>query len=91
MLHNPHGREVRLAQSEARRAKFAAALREVTERIPEQESQRLLASVTALCSAAGWETIRDNWELSGPAAAAAVQWAVRTLIDASADPSDDGR
>jgi AcrR family transcriptional regulator len=81
MLHHPSGRAVRLAHAEARRHKFAQALREITERLTEDPAQRLLASVTVLCSASGWETMRDNWDLSGIAAAEAAQWAVQALID----------
>jgi AcrR family transcriptional regulator len=81
MLHSPHGRSIRLAHAQARRHKFEQALRPVTDALPEASSQRLLASVTALCSAAGWETMKDNWGLSGSAAAEAAQWAIRILID----------
>ena len=81
MLHSPHGRSIRLAHAEARRDKFDAALRPVTMSLGETQKQRLLAAVTALCSASGWETMKDNWGLSGPAAANAAQWAVQALID----------
>jgi AcrR family transcriptional regulator len=81
MLHNRYGRAVRLAHADARRKKFSDALRELVDVLPQDNSQRLLAAVTALCSASGWETMKDNWRLSGPAAAAAAQWAVQALID----------
>jgi AcrR family transcriptional regulator len=81
MLHSPHGRSIRLAHAEARREKFDRALQPVTSALSAAAAQRLLAAVTALCSAAGWETMKDNWGLSGSDAAAAAQWAVRILID----------
>ena len=81
MLHSPHGRSIRLAHAAARRDKFEAALRPVTMALGESQKQRLLAAVTALCSASGWETMKDNWGLSGSAAADAAQWAVKALID----------
>ncbi|MGE0801043.1 MAG: TetR/AcrR family transcriptional regulator [Lautropia sp.] len=81
MLHHPHGQGARLAHAAARRAKFAEALREVTRGMPAAATRRLLAAVTALCSASGWETMKDNWGLSGAAAAQAAQWAVQALID----------
>ena len=80
MLHHPLGRDARLAHAAARREKFAMALREVTGGMPTAEARHLLAAVTALCSASGWETMKDNWGLSSPAAAEAAQWAVRALI-----------
>jgi AcrR family transcriptional regulator len=89
MLHNPYGRAVRLAHAEARRKKFAEALKEVTDSLPDDAGRRLLAAVTALCSASGWETMKDNWELSGEAAADAAQWAVRALIDEARKPAAD--
>lgn len=81
MLHHPHGRAARLAAAAARRTKFAEALREVTGGMSPEATRRLLAAVTALCSASGWETMKDNWGLSGPAAAEAAQWAVHALIN----------
>ncbi len=81
MLHNPYGREVRIANAAARREKFADALREVTATLSPVATRRFLAAVTAICSASGWESMRDNWGLSGPAAAEAAQWAVHALIN----------
>lgn len=81
MLHNPYGRAVRIDQAAARREKFRLALAEVLAGLTEQEQLNLMAAVTVLCSAQGWESIKDNWGLSGAAAAQAAQWAVRTLID----------
>lgn len=81
MLHHPHGRAVRLAHAEARRAKFAGALQEITEKLPEETARQFLAAVTTLCSASGWESMKDNWGLSGPRSAKAAQWAVQALIN----------
>jgi AcrR family transcriptional regulator len=81
MLHHPLGRDARLAHAAARREKFAEALREVTSGMPTVEARRLLAAVTALCSVSGWETMKDNWGLTGPAAAEAAQWAVHALVN----------
>lgn len=83
MMHDPYGRAVRASNAEARRKKFAAALRPVIETLPEAEAGRLLASVTVLCSATGWESMKDNWQMSGSDAAAAAQWAIRNLIAAA--------
>lgn len=81
MLHNPYGRAVRLTHAEARREKFGNALQEVAHRLSKQDAQHLLAAVTVLCSASGWESMKDNWGLSGAAAAKAAQWAVQSLIE----------
>lgn len=81
MLHHPHGRTVRLAHAETRRGKFRVALKDVIEALPAKAGRNLLASVTALCSASGWETMKDNWGMTGSAAAQAAQWAVRSLIE----------
>ncbi len=81
MLHDPHGRAVRVANADARRHKFSEALKPLVDMLPETDATRLLASVTVLCSAAGWESMKDNWQLSGTAAGEAAQWAVAALID----------
>lgn len=81
MLHNPHGRAVRLAHAQARRQKFAHALAEVTETMTPAAAKQLLATVTTICSASGWESMKDNWGLTGRALAEAAQWAVETLIN----------
>jgi AcrR family transcriptional regulator len=81
MMHDPHGRAVRVANADARRNKFSEALKPVVDMLPEAEATRLLASVTVLCSATGWESIKDNWQLSGTSAAEVAQWAVKALID----------
>lgn len=81
MLHHPLGRDARLAHAAVRRDKFAGALREVTRGMLPADARHLLAAVTALCSASGWETMKDNWGLSGPAAAEAAQWAVQALVN----------
>lgn len=80
MLHHPLGRDARLAHAAARREKFAEALGDVSMGMTARKTRYLLAAVTALCSASGWETMKDNWGLSGPAAAEAAQWAIQALI-----------
>ncbi|MFI0849423.1 hypothetical protein [Mesorhizobium sp. IMUNJ 23232] len=81
MLHDPHGRTARLGSGEARREKFSEALKDVLAGLDLSERMRLLASVQVLFSAAGWETMRDYWDLSSPEAADAAQWAIQALIE----------
>jgi AcrR family transcriptional regulator len=83
MLHNPYGRAVRLAQAEARQEKFRLALDRIVAPLPPEDRRNLLASVTVLCSATGWEMMKDTWRLSGVSAAEAAQWAIRNLIGAA--------
>jgi AcrR family transcriptional regulator len=83
MTHDLHGRAVRVANSDARRKKFSEALKPVIDELPQVEATQLLASVTVLCSATGWESMKDNWQLSGASAAKAAQWAVKALIEAA--------
>lgn len=90
MLHHPYGRAIRIEQAEARREKFRLALASLLETMSEGEGTGLLAAVTVMCSATGWESMRDNWGLSGPAAAEAAQWAVRALIDGARGRSGAG-
>jgi AcrR family transcriptional regulator len=90
MLHNAYGRAVRLDNAEARREKFQLALATITNDLSEEEARSLLVAVTVLCSATGWESIKDNWGLTGPAAADAAQRAVRSLIDGARGRSGAG-
>jgi len=80
MMHDPHGRRVRMGNADARRAKFRDALKPLIAGLDEEDATGLLASVSAICSASGWEMIKDNWHLKGPAAARAAQWGVASLI-----------
>lgn len=80
MLHDPQGRATRLAHSEARRARLRNALQPVLAQLDATARRRLLVSIHALISAAGWETMRDYGRVSSPEAADAAQWAVATLI-----------
>ena len=86
MLHNPHGRAVRISFAQARQAKFEFALRDVLDPLAVAERTRILATVTVLCSASGWESMKDNWQLDGHAAAEAAQWAVAALIRRAGEP-----
>lgn len=81
MMHDSYGRAVRVANADARRKKFSEALRPVIDRLPEEDATRLLASVTVICSATGWESMKDNWQLSGASAAEVAEWAVKALIE----------
>ncbi len=83
MMHDPYGRSVRVANADARRRKFSEALKPVISTLPKEDATRLLASVTVICSATGWESMKDNWQLSGAEAAEAAEWAVKALIDAA--------
>lgn len=83
MLHDRNGREVRLAQADARRKRLRMALKDVLAPLGAKEREHLLASVQLIASAAGWESMKDNWGLSGKAAGEAAQWAVMSLIDAA--------
>jgi AcrR family transcriptional regulator len=83
MMHDPHGRAVRVANSDTRRKKFSEALKPLIDELPQAQATHLLASVTVLCSAMGWESMKDNWQLSGASAAEAAQWAVKALIEAA--------
>lgn len=81
LMHDPSGRAVRKANAEARRLKFRQALEPVLSNLTAAEATRVLASVTAICSANGWEMMKDNWGLQGEDAAEAARWAVKALID----------
>lgn len=87
ILHHPYGRSIRLAHAEQRREKFRSALSPIIEGLASDKALDLLASVSALCSATGWEMMRDTWRIDTAAAGTAAQWAVGALISAAARES----
>ena len=80
MLHDPQGKIIRLSGAKERRAKFRDSLEEVLGGLKPVDQRRLLASTQVLLSAAGWETMKDYWDLTSDEAADAAQWAISTLI-----------
>lgn len=83
MLHDRNGRAVRVGQADARRKRLRMALKDAPAALGAKERERLLASVQLLASAAGWESMKDNWGLTGKQAAEAAQWAVSALVAAA--------
>ena len=80
MLHDVHGRATRLAGRQTRQARFRGSLKEILNRLEPADQTRLLASVQVLSSAAGWETMKDYWDITSVEAADAAQWAIGALL-----------
>lgn len=80
MLHDAQGRATRMGKTAVRQAKLQTALAEVLVPLKPVERRRLLASVQALLSAAGWETMKDYCDTTSVEAADAAQWAIGVLI-----------
>jgi AcrR family transcriptional regulator len=91
LMHDPLGRDVRKANAEARRLKFERALEPVLSSLGEPGATRLLASITAICSANGWEMMKDNWGLGAEEAAGAARWAVTALVEAAQNTEPDAQ
>jgi AcrR family transcriptional regulator len=90
MLHDRNGRETRVDHAPARRERLRLALQDLLAGLTPEEQTNLLASVQLLASAAGWESMKDNWDLTGEQAAKAAQWAVKALLaTVGADRSAD--
>lgn len=89
MLHTRHGRATRLAHSAARRAKFETSLAAMTAELDASTARGRVAAIAALCSATTWETLKDEWEMTGPEAARAVQAAVAALVSEVAQSAPD--
>lgn len=83
MLHDPNGREVRLAHAPERRKRLRVALEDLLSDLEPGLQEKLLASVQILASAAGWESMKDNWNLTSDQAASAAGWAVGALLGAA--------
>jgi hypothetical protein len=81
MLHDPNGRAARLRQVEARRKRARLALGRELSHLKGGERDKVLAAAQLLSSAAAWESMKDNWNLSGAQAASASQGAIGALLD----------
>jgi AcrR family transcriptional regulator len=72
---------VRSIRRRERLEKLRAALREVTDGLPEDEAQQAFAVFAYLNSMLAWVTMREEAGLDGKQVGAAVAWAMRVLID----------
>jgi AcrR family transcriptional regulator len=80
MLHDPLGREARIAQAQARRAELRKALKDELVDVAPDDQKRLLVAVQLFMSAAGWETMKDYWGLNAAEMTATTTWAVQSLV-----------
>ncbi|RYH00148.1 MAG: TetR/AcrR family transcriptional regulator [Alphaproteobacteria bacterium] len=78
-ITTPIGRELRASQDDARRAAFISSVESVAPDLDAAGQQQAAAILQLLYSAHTWLSLREQWSLSGEAAAGAAVWAVRTL------------
>lgn len=82
LLASPAGMAIRNRGGPEGRAAFVEALGpRLTDYAPEERAM-IVAVFVAIFSSPFWEVLRDRGGLDGPAAQRAVQWAMRSLVNA---------
>lgn len=76
-----HGRTVREAGRKHRLVAYQKAMAEVTPNLPADEARRYLALIAYLFSSRTWQTLKDEWGMSGEESGKATSWALRVLVE----------
>jgi AcrR family transcriptional regulator len=84
----PQGREMRAALDPQRRRAFSAIARGIAPHATPRQRERLAAILQLLHSAHAWMSLREQWDMDGPEAAAATRWAIEALAAAAAVPTE---
>lgn len=79
-ITTPQGREMRSALNDARRRAFMAIVGECAPGTTTAERRQYAAVLQLLHSAYAWDSLREQWNLSGKESARATRWALETLI-----------
>lgn len=75
-----HGREMRGSLNELRRHTFLDALAEATRDLSPEDKAKAAGVIQLLYSAYTWLSLREQWNVTGKAAAEAAGWAIETLL-----------
>jgi AcrR family transcriptional regulator len=81
MLVEPDGRAARLADVAERRRAAVALVRNEVPGLDRATRERVAAAVQILTVAATWQSLREYWDLDGPAAAETSALAIELLLD----------
>lgn len=76
----PQGRALRMAVKDKRSADFLAATAQATKALSPEEARLATAVVQLMAGGHAWIEMRQQWDLTGEQMAAAVGWAMRTLL-----------
>lgn len=79
-LTTPQGREMRAALNDRRRRAFRALVAEAAPSLEPEVRTQAAAILQLLHSAHAWLSLREQWGLDGPQAAAATRWAIQIIL-----------
>jgi len=79
-LSNPAGREMRLQVVPRRQEAYRKILARELEGVDAKTARNAYCVIQMLFSARAWDSISENWGLSGKQAAEACSWAIRILL-----------
>jgi len=74
------GRAMRNAMKPERVRAFRSAYGEVTAALPEPDRTWAIAAMQLMTSGLAWCDMRDQWDMDGPAIAAATRWAIEAML-----------
>lgn len=80
VMASAEGRAIRNVMKPERVAAFRAMLAERVAALPETDRTAATAAIQYLGSGLAWREMRDQWDMSGPEAAAACRWAMEVLL-----------
>ncbi|PWS38020.1 TetR/AcrR family transcriptional regulator [Falsiroseomonas bella] len=81
-LETPAGREMRRQANPERQAAFRRSLADATRGRDPRRARQAEAVIQLLYSATAWQSLRDNWDMTGAEAGEAVAWAIGELLAA---------
>lgn len=79
-LRTPQGVQMRASLDEERRQAFLAATQDLAGGLAEADQAKAAAVLQLLYSAYAWISLREQWGITGDAAADAVGWAAEVLM-----------
>jgi len=79
-ITTPQGREMRASLNAERREGFLAIAEEAAPGLSTSRKREVAAILQLLHSAYAWDSLREQWDMSGEAAGKAAKWAIETLL-----------
>lgn len=80
-ITTPQGREMRAALNKKRRKAFLGIVEEAAPHLSTSQKLQAAAVLQLLHSAYAWDSLREQWGMSGKSAAKATRWAIEMVLD----------
>lgn len=80
-ITTPQGREMRAALNKKRRKAFVGIVEEAAPHLSASEKTQAAAVLQLLHSAYAWDSLREQWGMTGKGAAKTTRWAIELILD----------